>query len=277
MIQKDIKVTKASGLTDEYSSEKLRRSLAKSGAGSEVIETILGKIESTIYNGISTKKIYKTAFDLLRKNKGRYAGRYNLKRAIMELGPSGFPFEQYIAAIFQWQGYKVKLKQFLTGLCVTHEIDVLAENDLQVLVVECKYHNSQGVFSDVKIPLYIHSRFRDVETSWAKQSGAKPLQGWLVTNTRFTADAIKYGDCAGLHLLGWNYPDQKNLYTLVDESGLYPITCITGLSRKEKQQLLEAGLLLCSELEHHETVLLKIGISKIRIPNILTEAGVLSK
>jgi hypothetical protein len=139
MTQKNIKVTKASGLPDEYSSEKLRRSLAKSGAGNEIIETIIGKVESTIYDGISTKKIYKTAFDLLKKDQGRYAGRYNLKRAIMELGPSGFPFEQYIAAIFQWQGYKVKLKQFLTGLCVTHEIDVLAENDLQVLVVECKY------------------------------------------------------------------------------------------------------------------------------------------
>jgi hypothetical protein len=84
-------------------------------------------------------------------------------------------------------------------------------------------------------------------------------------------------DCVGLHLLGWNYPDQKNLYKLVDESGLYPLTCITSLSRKEKQQLLEAGLLLCSELEHHDTVLLKAGISKIRISNILTEAGLLSK
>ena len=83
------------------------------------------------------------------------------------------------------------MNQFLEDVCVTPEIDVLAENDRHVLLIECKYHNKQGLFSDVKVPLYIHSRYRDVQESWNKTSPKKPLECWVVTNTRFSADAVK--------------------------------------------------------------------------------------
>ena len=100
MIKKNINVTKASGVPHIYSAEKLRRSLAKSAAGKELVDNILYKIESILYDGITTKQIYETAFDLLKKDSRSNAGRYNLKRAIMALEPSGFPFEQYIGGIF---------------------------------------------------------------------------------------------------------------------------------------------------------------------------------
>lgn len=277
MSNKNIIVTKASGIPDVYSPGKLRRSLAKSGAGEQMIDTILHEIGSKLYNGIPTKKIYQTAFDLLKKGSRSLAGRYNLKRAIMVLGPSGYPFEQYIGAIFEWQGYMVKVKQFLEGVCVTHEIDVLAENDRHVLLIECKYHNKQGIFSDVKVPLYINSRYRDVLDRWNKTSPKKPLEGWVVTNTKFSADAVKYGICAGLHLLGWNYPIQKSLSSLVDESGLYPVTCLTTLTNKEKEQILEAGVVLCSDLEKHEELLRRTAISQTRIPKVLAEIEELCK
>lgn len=258
-------------MSDVYSVEKLRRSLAKSGAGKQAIDHIVDVVETKLYNGISTKKIYQQAFDLLKQASRSQAGRYNLKRAIMALGPSGYPFEQYIAAIFEWQGYGVKVKQFLAGVCVTHEIDVLAENNQHALLIECKYHNRQGNVSDVKVPLYIHSRFRDVQALWIKNLQAKPLEGWVVTNTKFSVDAIKYGNCAGLHLLGWNYPEHKNLSSLVDESGLYPVTCLTTLTNKEKEQILEAGVVLCKDLEKNEALLRQSAISQTRIPKVIAE------
>ena len=277
MIKKNINVTKASGVQDIYSAEKLRRSLAKSGAGEELVDNILYKIESKLYDGISTKQIYQTAFDLLKKDSRSNAGRYNLKGAIMALGPSGFPFEQYVGGIFEWQGYKVKVNQFLEGVCVTHEIDVLAENDRHVLLIECKYHNKQGLFSDVKVPLYIHSRYRDVQESWNKISPIKPLECWVVTNTRFSADAVKYGICAGLHLLGWNYPIQKSLSRLVDESGLYPVTCLITLTNNEKEQILKAGVVLCKNLAKNEELLRQTAILQTRIPKVLAEIEALCK
>jgi hypothetical protein len=270
-IDKDIMVTKASGEQDLFSVDKLRNSLTKSGAAKGVIDNIVREIGVKLYNGITTKKIYKTAFNLLKKNARSNAGRYHLKRAMMSLGPSGFPFEQYIAAIFEWQEYRVKTKLLLAGACVTHEIDVLAENDTHFLLVECKYHNRQGVFSDVKVPLYIHSRYLDVVAKWKNTYPEKPLQGWLVTNTKFSTDAVKYGVCVGLHLLGWNYPARRSLSSLVDESGLYPVTCLTTLTNKEKEYILQAGVVLSKDISKQTELLQQAAISPARIQKVLAE------
>lgn len=274
---KNVSITKASGNQEIFSSEKLRHSLAKSGANEITIDNILFEIESKLYEGISTKKIYQAAFALLKKSNISHAGRYNLKRAIMALGPSGFPFEKYIAAIFDWQGYKTQTQLFLEGACVTHEIDVLAENETEFLLIECKYHNSVGVVSDVKIPLYIHSRYQDVLKNWSKTSTTKPLNCCLVTNTKFSSDAVKYGNCIGIKLLGWDYPTKKSLSKLIDKSGLYPITCLTTLTNKEKENVLAAGVVLCSSLLQNETLLSKVVIGQSRITSIIAEIKSLCK
>ncbi len=277
MKHKTFIITKASGTQETFSSEKLRHSLAKSGANQATIDNILFEIESTLYDGISTKKIYQAAFNMLKRGSRSNAGRYNLKRAIMALGPSGFPFEKYIAAIFQWEGYKVQTQLFLKGACVTHEIDVLAENEQNFLLIECKFHNSVGIVSDVKIPLYIHSRYQDVLKNWDKTSSTKPLNCCLVTNTKFSSDAVTYGNCIGIKLLGWDYPTKKSLCNLIDKSGLYPITCLTTLTNKEKENVLVAGTVLCSSLLQNETLLSKIGIGQSRMTNVMAEIKSLCK
>ena len=127
-----------------------------------------------------------------------------------------------------------------------HEIDVIAEKENNHIMIECKYHNLPGTICDVKIPLYINSRFKDVEASWIQLPGhdKKFHQGWVVTNTRFTQDAIQYGTCAGLKLIGWDYPNGEGIRSKIDTLGLYPITCLTKLSKFEKQQLLEKRIVL---------------------------------
>ncbi len=275
MKHKNLVVTKMSGLQDVYAPEKLHQSLAKSGASEKDIDAILQAIETKLYNGISTREIYRTAFRLLKKVGNSHASRYNLKRAIMQLGPSGFPFEQYIAALFAFQGYQVKTKLFMEGVCVTHEVDVLAENKEQVLLIECKYHNQQGIFSDVKVPLYIHSRYQDVLKKWNENAVNKPLFGWLVTNTKFSIDAIQYGTCAGLHLLGWNYPAQKSLQEMIDKSRLYPVTCLTTLTNKEKEQILNAGIVLAKDIKQQQNLLQQIAISTTRFPKMMEEVEAL--
>lgn len=275
MKHKHIIITKASGSQEPFSSEKLRRSLTKSGANEITIDAIISEIESKIYDGMTTKKIYQVAYNLLKRSSRSIAGRYNLKRAIMDLGPTGFPFEKYIAAIFAWQAYSVQTQVFLEGTCVTHEIDVLAENNTEYLLIECKFHNSVGNVSDVKIPLYIHSRYLDVLNNWSKTTNSKPLRCCVVTNTKFSTDAIKYGGCVGLRLLGWDYPMKKNLGSLIDQSGLYPITCLTTLTNKEKENILAMEIVLCTALLQQVDMLHKIGISKNRMDGIVAEAKTL--
>lgn len=269
-----ILITKASGEAALFSAEKLRRSLEKAGADEMQIERIVEEVSSRLYERISTKKIYRIAFNLLKESSRHLAAKYHLKRAIMELGPSGYPFEKYIGEILRYQGYKITVGEIVRGQCVNHEIDVIAEKDHHHFMIECKYHNQPGIFCDVKIPLYIQARFKDVESQWLKLPGhgTKFHQGWVVTNTRFSSDAIQYGNCAGLNLLGWDYPLKGSLKELIDTLGLYPITCLTTLTKTEKQSLLDRKIVLCKEICDNEQYLVQAGVNPTRIKNVLEEA-----
>ena len=68
--------------------------------------------------------------------------------------------------------------------------------------------------------------------------------GWVVTNTRFTEDALQYGNCCGLYLLSWDYPKNDGLKDRIDRLGLYPITVSTLLTNREKQFLLSRDIVL---------------------------------
>jgi hypothetical protein len=277
--KKVISILKASGEIEAYSEEKVRRSLQNAGVGHSDIEYILHELNRKVFDGMSTKEIYRVAYRLLKKNSGHLAARYHLKRAIMELGPSGFPFEKFISEIFSRQGFSTSVGTFLEGKCITHEIDVIAQYKNQYLVMECKYHNSPGHVSDVKIPLYIHARFNDIKSNMTDKPEMKNkvLQGWVVTNTRFSYDAIQYGNCAGLRLLGWNYPLKGSLRQIIDSLGLYPITCLTSLAKFEKQRLLDNNIILCKEIDNAGEKLIRLGFQANRAKNIAREAYQLSQ
>jgi hypothetical protein len=274
MENSNILITKASGQQEYFSKEKLRHSLEKAGANSQIANRILSEVQARLVTGTSTKKIYQQAFNLLKKYSRPVAAKYKLKQAIMELGPTGFPFERYISEILRFQEYCVKVGVIVQGNCVLHEIDVVAEKDDQHFMIECKFHNQPGIKSNVKVPLYVHSRFQDVARHWKKMPGhsTKFHQGWVVTNTKFTTDAIQYGTCADLHLVGWDYPKRGSLKQRIDISGLHPITCLTTLTKSEKQQLLDHKVVLCKELCNDPGLLRRINVKQSKIKNILKEA-----
>lgn len=278
-IDDKIRVTKISGEVVEFDQSKLRNSLERSGASEAVIREIIEKMEILLYDGISTKEIYKKAFRLLRRTSRPTAARYKLKKAIMELGPTGYPFEKFVGAILSHQGYHTEVGVIVKGHCVNHEVDVVAEKDKEHFMVECKFHSDESRNCDVKIPLYIQSRFLDVEKQWQARPGhdTKFHQGWIYTNTRFTADAIQFGSCAGLMLVGWNYPKTGSLKDKIDSSGLHPITCLTTLTKSEKQKLLTMDIVLCMDLCNQPDLLKSIGIGDLRQINILNEANELCK
>ena len=253
--------------------EKLKQSLLSCGATKNEVDSIINQIQSSIYDGISSNEIYKKAFSLLKKHNKISASRYSLKRAIFDLGPTGFPFERLVAALLKEKGYKTKVSVILNGECVTHEIDVLAEKDGNIYAIECKFHSDAKAVSNVKIPLYINSRFLDIQKQWNSNSNnvTHLKQGWLVTNTRFTADAINYAKCVGLSLLSWDYPKNNGIKANIDTYGLYPITALTSLTKKEKNQLIEKDVVLVKELLNASKKMKNIGISDIRINHALDE------
>lgn len=270
-MKEEIHITKASGKTAIFSEEKLRNSLLRVGASTDQINSVINEIADKLYDGITTKKIYRMAFSLLKESSRHIAAKYHLKQAIMELGPSGFPFEKYVGEILAAQKYSVQVSVKVQGKCVTHEIDVIAKLDNIQLMVECKYHNLSGTFCDIKIPLYIHARFNDVSSVWLQSSNALQYQGWLVTNTRFSSDAIQYGACAGLKLIGWDYPLKEGLKDQIDKLALYPITCLTSLTKAEKQWLLDRRIVLCKEMYNNNHLLEQLQIKSSRMDVIRQE------
>lgn len=273
METKNLEITKSSGEKAKFSLDKLRASLKKTGADNATIDQIIDKVRDELYQGISTKEIYNRAFALLKKEKSYYASKYKLKKAIYELGPTGFPFERFVSELLKYSGYKTEVGKILQGKCVKHEIDVIAHKKNETTLIECKFHNEQGLNCNVKIPLYIHSRYQDVKSHWNTnpKNGTTLSQGWVVTNTRFTDDALQFGKCCGLYLLSWDYPKDNGLKDRIDRSGLYPITVSTLLTNREKQFLLSRDVVLCRQLLHDKFYLDHLGVSEIRKKKILNE------
>jgi hypothetical protein len=273
MDDKDVSIIKFSGEKVKFSANKLYNSLKRTGAEDVIVNQIIEKVEDELYEGISTKEIYDRAFSLLKKNENCLASKYKLKKAIYELGPTGFPFERFVAAILKYSGYSVEVGEILNGKCVKHEIDVTANKNNETTIIECKFHGEQGFNCNVKVPLYINSRYLDVKAFWDKSSKIdnKLTEGWVVTNTRFTEDALMFGNCCGLYLLSWDYPKGNGLKDRIDRLGLYPITVSTLLTNREKQFILNRNVVLCRELIEDFFFLDHLRISDIRKEKILNE------
>lgn len=270
-----MKIVKYSKAVVDFNRSKLRESLLKSGASPDIANDVLQSIEKEAYEGISTKNIYKLAFSLLKKASNSHAARYNLREAIRLLGPAGFYFERFVARIFIAEKYETKIGLILPGKCVSHEVDVLIKKGNTVSMVECKFHSGQDAASDVKVPMYILSRFNDIRSREQDLFAKREIVSncLIVTNNRFTKDAIDFGECSGLQLLSWDYPLNHNLKTKIDSFKLYPVTCLTTLSQAEKEKLLQLDVLLVLELCGNRMVLDQIGLSVKRIRNVLKEAA----
>ena len=271
---KKINVLKANGEMVPFDAEKIRRSLRRVKAKPNVIEQIIEAVEREIYDGIPTSKLFKIVFSELKKTQKHVAGKYNLKRAIMELGPSGFPFEKFISAIWKARGYSVTTGVIVKGECINHEVDVIANRGDQQEFIECKHHSFGGKVCDIKTALYVHARYLDIQKKLLSDSAFSKTEfkGWLVTNTRFTADAIKYAPCAGLGLLSWDFPPKKGLREQIDRAGLHPITCLTSIPKNIKRRLMDNGITLCSDLRSNPQVLRRIGIADEKAQKIMDEA-----
>lgn len=268
-----VTIKKASGEEEAFQVEKLKESLRKAGAEERIIEQVTHEINSWIYDGISTQKIYSRAFSLLRRQKKYLASRYKLKKAIMELGPTGFPFEHFMGKILENQGYSTEIGQIIEGRCVSHEVDVVATREKEQYFVECKYGQSAGKTVSVQVPLYIRSRVDDIIAKRKESDNYQGFSfyGWVVTNTRFTSDAIDYGKCSGLNLLSWDYPSGNGLKDIIDREKIYPITVLHNLTKNQKEILMEDGIVICRQLLEKPEVLNEFQFSDKQYRNLMTE------
>jgi len=272
-----MKIIKADKSLEEFEPEKLKNSLLKSGATKDLAEEIFLHIQKELRDGMSTSQIYKHASFLLKKQFRKVEVSYSLRKAVMELGPTGFPFERFVGEILKERGYEVKIGEILKGHCASHELDVVAYNENKLILVEAKYHNGLGTKSDIKTALYVKARFDDLkDEKYFFGKKRKVNENWLITNTKFTSSAIQYGSCAGINMISWNYPAKGNLQDIIEDSDLHPITSIQSLSTSQKRALLSQNVVLCRKLRDNYDAMKSAGLSNEEIEKVSKEITLIS-
>ncbi len=245
-----MEITKASGKKEKFSEKKIHNSLERVGLKERDIVEVIENIKRRIHPGISSKKILEMVLDLVKDKDPVIAAKYNLKSAIMNLGPSGYPFEKYFAGVLEEYGYKTRVGEVIKGYCADQEVDIIAVKNNKHLMVECKYHNTSGARSDLKVALYTYARFLDVKEVWEKKKDRVERfhQAVLATNTKYTSSAIKFAKCRGIKMIGWRYPARQNLENLIENKNLYPITILLSLNRHSRNKLLKNGIVFARDL-----------------------------
>lgn len=228
-------ITKEDGKQELFDEEKIKKSLLKAGADINTAVSTTDSIKNKLRNYAPAKDIYNQAIRHLRKKQPSVALKYTLKKAIMDLGPTGYVFEKYMAKILKEYGFKTEVGRFVKGFCVDHEVDVIAEKEGEYYMIECKYHNNSDMGSDIKIILYIHSRFQDIKKGCEANLNCYNLkEGWLATNTKVTTEVIKYANCSKLKIIAWHYPERENLEYFIENKRLYPVSILQGLNNQQK-------------------------------------------
>jgi len=260
-----INVIKASGEKVPFDEEKVITSIKRAGIPEDIKNKVLSHIKDKLYDNIPTSEIYRHITEFLSIAHPFSNSRYSLKQSIMDLGPTGFPFEDYISELLKSQGFTTEVRQILSGRCVSHEIDIVAIKDSIKTMVECKFHNRPGTVSNIHVSLYTKARFDDIKEKHNFSNA------WLVTNTKISSDAISYAQCNSMKVLSWSYPEGESLRELIEKSNLHPITSLQSLSFKQKQKLLEQGIVLCKTLCQNQSLIDQIEISIEQKNNLKNE------
>lgn len=302
-----MQIKKADGSVEPFDLKKLTAALRHAGAEPHVAEEIATHVtticEERFKNeAVKTDEIYHLAFRQLKNISRSAALKFSLKRALLEIGPSGFPFEEFIAALWRRQGYTAVTGQIVYGSCVSHEVDVIAWKPNELVMIEAKYHSDSGSRTDLKTALYVKARYDDIRqqeftlksfdlTSVADASltdmhlfekGSQYVQsemsqrlteGWLITNTHFSDTAITYANCNNLKVMSFDYPEGSSLQELVIEHSLYPITCLTTLNSAEKKKLISENIILCRTLYEKSESLKDFGFTKEKTFQVLEEVS----
>ena len=239
-----ITVVKKSGERVPFSEEKIIHSMERVGVPfdlqPQVIKHILSRVQKD--NSITTDEIFYHIREFLKEKDKKSALRFNLRQAVFDLGPTGFPFEKYIERIFKTDGYKTQVDVIMQGQCVSHEVDLVVEKEGIKEIVEVKFHNQNMGKTDVQVMLYTYARFLDIK----EKNDIKGV--WVVTNTKLTSDAINYANCKEMRAVAWNYPESGNLQNFVEDPKMYPVTILNSFTSAEKQSLLSNDIVLASDL-----------------------------
>jgi len=258
------KIVKKTGEEELFIPEKLCDSILVTGASPDLAQQVCSIVAESIDSGMSSDNIFKVTRKYLNSLNPKIAALYALDRGLGALGPSGFLFEQYVAALFQEMDYDVKTNLYLDGEGVQHEIDVWAQKGNVVYITEAKYRNDIKGKTHINTVMYADARLNDIRRRAIKNGDHREYYMWVVTNTRFTDAAINYAEYRDVQLMGWDYPKYINLMKIVSDKKLYPVTILPSITHKVLKALAADKIVLIKSLRGYTANMLqeKYGLSR---------------
>lgn len=261
-----VTVVKANKKFEPFSEEKIITSVKRIGVPEAVQQHVVKKVKDTVHENISTDEIFEHVSSALGESAYPFAKSvYRLKQAIMDMGPTGYPFEDFVSEILLSLGYETNVRQILSGSCVRHEVDVIARKAGVKAMIEAKFHNASGSQSDLHVPLYTKARFEDLKDKH------ELTEVWLITNTKASEDAIAYADCVGMKVVSWDYPDGGSLRDLVEKAGLHPVTMLSTLTSGQKKTLVDDHIVRCKVIHENPMILQTLGLSEEQKKLVMAE------
>jgi len=263
-------IKKNSNDYEALNEEKYKKSLKRSGLNLKMREKIVHEVGG-IENYFSTKDLHKATYKAILKHSKLYAANYNIKQAIYNLGPTGYPFEILCAQMLEAKGYKTKVSCMVRGVNVRHEVDVIAQRDDQNIYCECKFHSQKLSKNNIKVPLYVHSRYLDIKDA----NPHLTFKYALFSNTDFSKDAIKYAKGVDLLLYSMNYPKKDTFCNIIKKYKVYPVSVLKSLRVKDFKALLDNKIVVIKQVKRSD--LENLGLKPIQITKVLQEIKVLTR
>jgi hypothetical protein len=267
-------VTKADGTRQLFDRAKIINICLRMGVSRETADKVSGKVEKQLYDGIPTSKILQITFRLLRSYKPAVKHLLDLRRGL-SLMDSKPEFEVFVQALLANNGFEVLPNRILPGKCSEHEVDAIARKSGVTYFVEAKHHVNYHTPTGLDESRIARAILEDVTEGF--QCGSCNLKidrAMIVTNTRYTEHARRYGKCRDILQIGWNSPTNLSLQSMIEKNSLYPISCLRGLKRTTKTKLVNKGIVLMKQVleENPSTLARKTGIPKEAIRQVITKA-----
>jgi len=267
-------VTKADGTRQLFDREKVVKTCLRMGASRKIADEVSGKVENTLYDGIPTSKILQMTFRLLRKYTPAIRHLLDLRKGL-SLMDSKPEFENFVQILLAHNGFEVTPNRLVTGRCVEHEVDTIARKDGVTYFVEAKHHINYHTLTGLDESRIARAVLEDITEGFELgKSNLKIDRAMIVTNTRYSEHARRYGKCRNILQIGWDIPANLSLQNMIEEKNLYPLSCLKGLKNETKTKLVNSGIVLMKQLfeEKPSTLARKTGVQKETLKQIIEKA-----
>ena len=275
----DVFVIKANGSRQLFDKEKVVKTCLRMGANRQVAIEVAAKIEERLYDGITTARILQMIFRFLPKYKPATRHLIDLRKGL-SLMRSKPEFEVFVQLLLAHNGFEVSPNRLIKGRCVEHEVDAIARKGGIAYFVEAKHHTNYHTPTGLDESRIARAVLEDVvEGVSLGGNGLKIDRAMIVTNTRYSEHAARYGECRGILQVGWSSPIDLDLRGMIEEKKLYPLTCLRGLRREAQEKLGNVGVVLMKQVIEEDLPRLarRTGLSQMVLGEVVKRARIVMR